>query len=71
MTTRRDGSGSLLRKKPVQQIEDEAGGSGLGLAISAAIVALHGGSVSTGVSPEGWCRFSVVLPVSAPGGSRA
>jgi APA family basic amino acid/polyamine antiporter len=29
VTTRRDGSRSVLRKKPVQQIEDETGGSGL------------------------------------------
>ncbi len=53
----------------------EAGGSGLGLAISAAIVDLHGGTISAGATPEGWCRFSVVLPAgprpSAPGGSRA
>ena len=40
----------------------EAGGSGLGLAISAAVVELHGGTISTGETPEGWCRFSVVLP---------
>ncbi|SER14521.1 sensor histidine kinase [Microlunatus flavus] len=41
----------------------EAGGTGLGLAISAAVVRLHGGTISTGATPEGWCRFSVVLPV--------
>lgn len=40
----------------------EAGGSGLGLAISAAVVDLHGGTIGTGETPEGWCRFSVVLP---------
>ncbi len=41
----------------------EAGGTGLGLAISAAIVGLHGGTILTGESPAGWCRFSVTLPL--------
>jgi signal transduction histidine kinase len=38
------------------------GGSGLGLAISAEIVHAHGGTVTAGESPRGWCRFEVVLP---------
>ena len=40
----------------------EAGGSGLGLAISAAVVEAHEGTISTGETPQGWCRFTVVLP---------
>jgi signal transduction histidine kinase len=38
------------------------GGSGLGLAIVAEIVTAHGGSVATGESPGGWCRFEIRLP---------
>ena len=43
----------------------EAGGTGLGLAISAAVVDAHGGTISTGVTPVGWCRFTVVRPADA------
>lgn len=42
----------------------DEGGSGLGLAISTAVVAAHGGRLTTGASPEGWCRFTVRLPRS-------
>ena len=42
----------------------EAGGTGLGLAISASVVGLHGGTISTGETDEGWCRFSVTLPAA-------
>ena len=42
----------------------EAGGTGLGLAISASVVALHGGTIGTGATPEGWCRFTVTLPAA-------
>lgn len=40
----------------------DSGGSGLGLAISAEIVRAHGGTIHAGETPEGWCRFEVVLP---------
>lgn len=41
----------------------DGGGSGLGLAIAAEIVHAHDGRISTTVSPDGWCRFSVLLPL--------
>ena len=42
----------------------DTGGTGLGLAIVAEIVRAHGGRVTAEVSPDGWCRFAVRLPVS-------
>ncbi|GGL33743.1 HAMP domain-containing histidine kinase [Phycicoccus endophyticus] len=43
------------------------GGTGLGLAIVAEVVAAHDGLVEATESPEGWCRFTVRLPVRPPG----
>jgi signal transduction histidine kinase len=40
----------------------DTGGTGLGLAIVADIVGAHGGTVTAGVAPDGWCRFEVSLP---------
>lgn len=42
--------------------ERDSGGSGLGLAIVRTIVQAHGGTVRATASPEGRCRFEVVLP---------
>ncbi|GAA4255175.1 sensor histidine kinase [Dactylosporangium darangshiense] len=51
-------------------------GSGLGLAIVAALVAVHGGTVSVFVTPGGGATFQVRLPLTAasqaaPGGPQA
>ncbi|MBO3130338.1 HAMP domain-containing histidine kinase [Dermatophilus congolensis] len=43
--------------------ERDLGGSGLGLAIARTVAELHGGSLVAGVAPEGWCRFSLTLPL--------
>lgn len=42
----------------------DLGGSGLGLAIVRELVRLHGGSVTSSVAEDGWCRFEVRLPTS-------
>jgi signal transduction histidine kinase len=44
----------------------EGGGSGLGLAIAAGIMAAHHGSIRATETPEGECRFEMVLPHPAP-----
>lgn len=45
----------------------DSGGSGLGLAIAAEIVRLHSGTITVGVNADGWCRFTVTLPLQAAG----
>lgn len=43
---------------------DSPGGSGLGLAISQVIVEQHGGTIATGETTGGNCRFEVRLPLA-------
>jgi two-component system OmpR family sensor kinase len=43
----------------------ESGGSGLGLAIVAALVAVHGGTVSLRTAPGAGCTFRLELPLAA------
>ena len=43
----------------------DRGGSGLGLAIARSFAGAHGGTVTTGESAEGRCRFTVTLPTIA------
>ena len=42
----------------------DAGGSGLGLAIAKAIVVNHAGHIDTSSTDDGWCRFTVSLPLA-------
>jgi signal transduction histidine kinase len=46
----------------------DTGGTGLGLAIVSEIVKSHGGTVTAGTTPEGWCRFSVRIPLDSESG---
>lgn len=46
----------------------DSGGSGLGLAIVRTIAAAHGGTVTAGVAPDGWCRFELRLPAGCAEG---
>lgn len=39
------------------------GGSGLGLAISSEIIVMIGGTISADVTDQGWCRFTITLPL--------
>jgi len=41
----------------------DGGGSGLGLAIARTLAAAHGGSITAGEAPDGWCRFTLALPL--------
>jgi two-component system OmpR family sensor kinase len=59
-----------------RQASSSHSGSGLGLAIVAALVAVHGGTVSVFVTPGGGATFQVRLPLTAasqaaPGGPQA
>jgi signal transduction histidine kinase len=44
----------------------DAGGSGLGLAIARTSVESHGGTLRVLDSPDGWCRFAIVVPTATP-----
>lgn len=41
----------------------DGGGSGLGLAIARTLAAAHGGSITAEEAPDGWCRFTLALPL--------
>jgi signal transduction histidine kinase len=45
----------------------DAGGSGLGLSIARTAVESHGGQLMVADAPDGWCRFSVRLPLATAG----
>jgi signal transduction histidine kinase len=46
--------------------EGRSGGTGLGLAIVKKLVALHGGTVTAAIRPEGGMLFSLTLPREVP-----
>ncbi|MBG0741688.1 HAMP domain-containing histidine kinase [Paeniglutamicibacter antarcticus] len=41
----------------------DTGGSGLGLAIARTLAEAHGGTITTGQAPDGFCRFEIRLPL--------
>lgn len=41
----------------------DTGGSGLGLAIARTLADAHGGTITTGHAPDGFCRFEIRLPL--------
>lgn len=41
----------------------DTGGSGLGLPIARALLEAHGGTITTGQAPDGYCRFEIRLPL--------
>lgn len=43
-----------------------SGGTGIGLAIAGELAAAHGGTLACDVAPDGWCRFSLRLPLGGP-----
>ena len=47
----------------------QSGSSGLGLTIVRELVALHGGTITAGVAPEGGALFTMRLPLEAPAGA--
>ena len=41
----------------------DGGGSGLGLAIARTLATAHGGTITAEQAPDGWCRFTLALPI--------
>lgn len=41
----------------------DTGGSGLGLAIARTLTEAHGGTITAGQAPDGFCRFEIRLPL--------
>ena len=41
----------------------DGGGSGLGLAIARTLATAHGGTIIAEEAPDGWCRFTLTLPL--------
>lgn len=41
----------------------DSGGSGLGLSIARTLARAHGGTLVAGTAPDGWCRFTLTLPL--------
>lgn len=45
----------------------DGGGSGLGLAIARTLATAHGGTIIAEEAPDGWCRFTLALPLEQDG----
>lgn len=45
----------------------DGGGSGLGLAIARTLATAHGGTITAEQAPDGWCRFTLALPLEQDG----